>query len=1063
MIVNVCTSFICIIDNHQPYYDHDDYNAEDAYDDSEDDYIPARSPIIEEEPVERRLSSNVVENVENEDEVEDEDHDSNDDTEEANDYSEDSEEDDEEGEGLTPLEKQEAAKQFLQQFWTTHCSCLTSPRSKKNEGRYLTLRRWVNGIRRDCPNPFRSTTIDDSIYQLDEQGPIPWKDILGAELHVEDLDNEDELHQQQPYLSLHDSQPTNSEGVLRSFPFSPQRTWDIDAIILRVKSLNVFQTRLNIDYLPSYTLNFHRDAHVRIRGRRPDRMKHLCIGTTPSAQHFRLYIFFPELPVTAGAKESYLNLDEQQVWVDDILLPALRVVCPANVVQHHPHSFEEARTKALGYQREGSSGKDRYIHRMSYVVDAKFLGPLWEKIRSLTYLREAAPDLAPGGRPLRAQFTDPILMLWSYGTKLSFRDASPVACRDKLEQDLRMVFNEEEIDWRKAWVDLAYEDTPDWNFYQQGFTLIPKASCQHHISQQLQYQENQPRLTTTNYSWNLCHDACSTQQALAQSNPLFQGGILFHQRYEVIKNLFSLPQKDHRLFGDNDLAGLAFTPEVLAHSRRHIRLNPRNKGNKTDRLFKALCAAKNRVRTGLKSISKEDSFAMRDEFRITWALLAALDANAPSQPESLPDPTSVDCHAPYFILPTEDVIKFDYWQMARWIAAIEFHNTKTRNQPTQPAEAPALQVENGAVTFACQQILKACHGPSAMLVSNFLTANEYVVKNAQAQGLDLLRVLRETGVVGIPTHLLNWADLRFKPQFFEKVRFPHYSLSTIYHLPQVARANVPNGSLQERFIARCQLVAPQCYLPPQAGREERRHARKAIANLQKLGYQIVAYHFIDYIHELCTGEADFEFGQEKLVPLNYHCLKAWLGCEPNIYIPRQRAGGPFDGFKFDWFTRLGLVFDWDDGFKRTWDAKLPFRACVRWVYDFMLSHASLDIAHAWRRNLGFGLAPYIWFVPRYEVDRFAQRQRKDGGQLDENMALQWMSASHPSDQMVADGYNRTKPNWRLPPEIDEFWENPAEWEFVSKMPLIMNSRLTGVKERVLYKMTLLEQLLLEED
>ena len=77
------------------------------------------------------------------------------------------------------------------------------------------------------------------------------------------------------------------------------------------------------------------------------KLKQLRLGQGLAAGGFgyEYYIFFPHIAVKDSG-ETHLSDREQAVWVDYIMLLALKLSCPPNVYQHHPYSFAEADAKA---------------------------------------------------------------------------------------------------------------------------------------------------------------------------------------------------------------------------------------------------------------------------------------------------------------------------------------------------------------------------------------------------------------------------------------------------------------------------------------------------------------------------------------------------------------------------------------------------------------------------------------------------------------------------------------------------------------------------------------------
>jgi len=127
---------------------------------------------------------------------------------------------------------------------------------------------------------------------------------------------------------------------------------------------------------------------------------------------------------------------------------------------------------------------------------------------------------------------------------------------------------------------------------------------------------------------------------------------------------------------------------------------------------------------------------------------------------------------------------------------------------------------------------------------------------------------------------------------------------------------------------------------------------------------------------------------------------------PIVSLSRSTGGnlsksfGGFSDFPNDWSTRIQLLFDWDDGFKRSnWD-KLPFRRWTRYCFDEQARQLGRGFAKAWKRKIGRSGQSWLTILPRYESDKMYQwekipknisldskQYRRTGGR-----GLKWMAA-----------------------------------------------------------------------
>lgn len=112
-------------------------------------------------------------------------------------------------------------------------------------------------------------------------------------------------------------------------------------------------------------------------------------------------------------------------------------------------------------------------------------------------------------------------------------------------------------------------------------------------------------------------------------------------------------------------------------------------------------------------------------------------------------------------------------------------------------------------------------------------------------------------------------------------------------------------------------------------------------------------------------------------------------CEPihaSMLPPRDTVRSTnFSQFPHSWTSRLQLLFDWDDGFKRPWD-KLSYRLRARRFHHLLPRHISVDAALLYRSTLGHNAQRYIFIIPKYDgkrlylpitISKHHSQQRKD--------------------------------------------------------------------------------------
>lgn len=68
-------------------------------------------------------------------------------------------------------------------------------------------------------------------------------------------------------------------------------------------------------------------------------IRHCCFGTVAGYSADRMHIFFLELHLESQYKHAnFFGEQDQQLWLDAVLLPALNAMMPAGRMKYYPHS-----------------------------------------------------------------------------------------------------------------------------------------------------------------------------------------------------------------------------------------------------------------------------------------------------------------------------------------------------------------------------------------------------------------------------------------------------------------------------------------------------------------------------------------------------------------------------------------------------------------------------------------------------------------------------------------------------------------------------------------------------
>ncbi|KAH7413531.1 hypothetical protein BKA64DRAFT_692510 [Cadophora sp. MPI-SDFR-AT-0126] len=85
-----------------------------------------------------------------------------------------------------------------------------------------------------------------------------------------------------------------------------------------------------------------------------------------------VYVFFPGISHVCRTT-SYLTRDERRIWVNRLLLPAIRRICSPNVIQYHPRSFDDVESKAYSRRQENCSSMVQNDIDMHHYLPLQYL------------------------------------------------------------------------------------------------------------------------------------------------------------------------------------------------------------------------------------------------------------------------------------------------------------------------------------------------------------------------------------------------------------------------------------------------------------------------------------------------------------------------------------------------------------------------------------------------------------------------------------------------------------------------------------------------------------------
>jgi len=206
-------------------------------------------------------------------------------------------------------------------------------------------------------------------------------------------------------------------------------TFDIDSICCFPSSLGI--ARRGINWFPKAhpILNITADIHFGLkvpiynsRGALSEKyvpfhkIPHYCFGTIIGMETLFMFIFFPVLHLESDHEYStYLGKEDQQLWYDAVLSPALtKTIRCSNILQHYPASAHIANVDSAGVAAESLTQKECARNQLlRHALQPQYLDPLW------TCVLETIED-----NPGFQRFQGATLFINGKNTKLEYMDPS---------------------------------------------------------------------------------------------------------------------------------------------------------------------------------------------------------------------------------------------------------------------------------------------------------------------------------------------------------------------------------------------------------------------------------------------------------------------------------------------------------------------------------------------------------------------------------------------------------------------------------------------------------------
>lgn len=299
----------------------------------------------------------------------------------------------------------------------------------------------------------RPLSHSDILKPHEDHAGIPWSRLLSAGEGVGKLSLAKTEHE---FL-----QSSISTGL------SIYRRWDADSFIARVTDFHAYRSGFKLFYIASFLLHETQSQHLKLDGGCEIHLcKNLYLGCGVLAEgSFRTFVVFRYM--STAKTGTYLTEEEQEFWIDEIVLPVIRQTYEADIIQHLPHSYAAAKRKAYVKQERHLSGAQHPINLYAILPDdglRQFSVNIQEHIRA--GIQRAPEQFRP--------YQDPLFVVAGHDLKLKFKRDTIAEQRDVFLQflDTCFRFQPEYFPEEDCWLDLGIEGTPTAGSCSSSGTLV---------------------------------------------------------------------------------------------------------------------------------------------------------------------------------------------------------------------------------------------------------------------------------------------------------------------------------------------------------------------------------------------------------------------------------------------------------------------------------------------------------------------------------------------------------------------------------------------------------------
>lgn len=472
----------------------------------------------------------------------------------------------------------------------------------------------------------------------------------------------------------------------------PTSTVDIDSASGFATSLAVFRNGLDWVMKPHRVRNMSSNIHgVRLstesEGPHGDARRssvpvhevpHMHLGTGVGLFKIEAYALFPRIRDRAS---NFLLDSEEELWYDEIWMPALIHTMPGDGLQEMPMSWRAAvaRSKAKGLESYSTEETTFYSRQrlLSIILQPQYLHEIWLEVS-----RRLAADVQK-----YHIFQDCRLFLNSKGLKMQLKSNSWLGLSRSWNRLWDVTIDPAHIDQSSFWLDIGRQLTPPDQGREGGSddaaqfapeTYLWRRCCLNSYIRQRRQGHPKSDLRVDVYQSASFHDVLSVTLTPSPKSAEHVEGFRYSQFY--MKDNVNFIAEKTTLFANSDVESLALDPNF-------VKATTRNSGSpkplSARRLTRAYLAGKVRAHSSLQE-ARIRSFAAREDHRLSldlWSQVFPVLIQQ-EQEETMFSDVPAELEEPFFMIPSSAYFGVLYGQMNKFCLGFEYMLSRVDDEYT---------------------------------------------------------------------------------------------------------------------------------------------------------------------------------------------------------------------------------------------------------------------------------------------------------------------------------------------------------------------------------------------